>query len=86
MKRRSFLQGLGIATAAPLAAGVNASAAQDPVTDPAQAPQGAVFQQQAYFSFDGKGDTYTPPAANKSTADYRASLSEEEFLRRHWFS
>lgn len=86
MKRRSFLKSLGAATVVPLAPGVGAHVVKDPVTDPAQAPQGAVFQQQPWFSFDGNGEAYTPPAGNKSTVDYRASLGEEEFLRRHWFS
>ena len=85
MKRRAFLQGLGVATAVPavpLASGHD----RDAAADPAQQAHGAVFQQQAYFNFDGAGEAYTPPAFNKSTVDYRASLSEEEFLRRHWFS
>ncbi|KAF0188282.1 MAG: hypothetical protein FD165_2856 [Gammaproteobacteria bacterium] len=86
MKRRSFLKGLGVATALPVAPVVTAHEVKDAATDPAQVPQGAVFQQQAYFAFDGTAERYTPPAGNKSTQDYRASLSKEEFLRRHWFS
>lgn len=85
MKRRFFLQGLSVATAVPVAPLADAKVV-DAATDPASRPQGAVFQQQPYFSFDGTGERYTPPAANKSTVDYRASLGEEEFLRRHWFS
>jgi hypothetical protein len=80
MKRRSFLQGLTATTALPLVPAVDAA------TNPACAPQGAVFQQQAYFNFDGSGEAYSPPTGNKSTVDYRASLGDEEFLRRHWFS
>jgi hypothetical protein len=86
MKRRAFLKGLGAATAVPLAPVTTATVQQDTATDPALAPQAAVFQQQGYFSFDGSGAAYTPPAGNRSTVDYRASLGEEEFLRRHWFS
>jgi hypothetical protein len=86
MKRRSFLQGLGVATALPLAPSVDASETKDAASDPACAPRAAVFGQQAYFNFDGSGEGYTRPAVNKSTVDYRASLSNEEFLRRHWFS
>jgi hypothetical protein len=85
MKRRAFLKGLGLASAVPVAPLATAKE-QDAATDPARRPQGAVFQQQAYFDFDGAGEVYTPPAGNKSTQDYRASLSEEEFLRRHWFA
>lgn len=86
MKRRSFLKGLGVATALPVAPLAAADAVKDAATDPAHAPQAAVFQQQAYFNFDGTAERYTPPAGNKSTVDYRASLGDEEFLRRHWFS
>jgi hypothetical protein len=85
MKRRAFLKGLGLASAVPVAP-LAAAKEQDAATDPTRKPQGAVFQQQTYFNFDGHGEAYTPPAGNKSTQDYRASLSEEEFLRRHWFS
>ena len=86
MKRRAFLIGLGTGTALPLAPVLAASDAKDAATSPAAAPQRAVFGQQAYFAFDGSGAGYTPPHGNKSTVAYRASLSGEEFLRRHWFS
>jgi hypothetical protein len=86
MKRRAFLKGLGAATALPLAPVADATQQRDATTDVACQPCAAVFQQQVYFNFDGNGEIYTPPTGNKSTQDYRASLSEEEFLRRHWFS
>lgn len=86
VKRRAFLQGISVASAAPLVPTAATADAPDVATDPLCTPQPAVFQQQVYFSFDGSGAAYTPPAANSSTVAYRAGLSEEEFLRRHWFS
>lgn len=86
MKRRDLLKGLGVTAAVPAAPLVAHEAPQDTATDPARLPRAAVFQQQTYFNFDGNGEVYSPPAGNKSTVEYRASLSEEEFLRRHWFS
>jgi hypothetical protein len=47
--------------------------------------QRAVFQQQSYQDYSGQGDIYNPPVANRSTRLYVRALSDEEFLRRHWF-
>jgi hypothetical protein len=66
MKRRLFLQGLGAATTVPLVPVASAAEQKDMAFDPARKPQRAVFQQQVYFSFDGNGDTYTPPEKGKS--------------------
>ena len=46
----------------------------------------AVYQQQMFVDYSGLADRYTPPQGNASTRAYRASLTDEEFLRRHWFS
>ena len=51
-------------------------------------PQAATFQQMPYISFDGTGEQYMAPrvsGANKSTRHYVDSISDEEYLRRHWF-
>lgn len=66
MERRSFLKGLGAATAVPLAPTVSASEPKDMAFDPARKPQRAVFQQQVYFNFDGNGEAYTPPVKEKT--------------------
>lgn len=84
--RRSFLIGLGATTAThllPAAAG--ASTTHDAATDPARLPRRAIHGQQPYYNFDNAGDAYTAPQSGGSTRDYCASLSHEEFLRRHWF-
>ncbi|MES2606625.1 MAG: hypothetical protein V4603_16965 [Pseudomonadota bacterium] len=84
LNRRKFLGGVTLAAgtaqlpsvllAAPLASAAVSSASQR-----------AVFQQQLYADYSGAGEVYTKPAAVRSTQDYVASLSHEEFLRRHWF-
>lgn len=66
MKRRSFLQGLGVATTVPLVPTAGATDQKDMAFDPARKPQRAVFQQQVYFNFDGNGEVYTPPEKGKS--------------------
>ncbi len=83
--RRAFLQGLGAASATPLAA-MAAAPVPDAAADPARAPRQAVHLQQPYIDFDGTGDTYTPPAANHANRTYCESIGTEEFLRRHWFA
>jgi hypothetical protein len=65
MKRRSFLQGLGAATATPIVPAVAASKQNDMAFDPARKPQRAIFQQMVYFNFDGNGEVYTPPTKGK---------------------
>jgi len=80
--RRRFLQGLGLASAVPA---VNAEAnTADAATDPMHASKRAVFLDMPYYSLDGTGWSYTPPAGNHATREYCAGLSDEEFLRRHW--
>lgn len=86
--RRTFLQTIGVATAVPLVPAVAAGSTgtrKDAATDPARKPQAALFQQQRYIDFDSMGEYYAPPPGNHANATYRASLTAEEFLRRHWF-
>ncbi|HTQ99670.1 MAG TPA: hypothetical protein VMH83_06760 [Candidatus Acidoferrum sp.] len=85
LNRRQFLSGISLAVAAtPLPAVALADGATSfaPVTYAAR----AVYQQQTFIDLTGHADRYTPPQGNHSTRVYRASLSDEEFLRRHWFS
>jgi hypothetical protein len=83
LDRRGFLTGFGLAvTGLPLQCFAMDNCV---VRKPGQA-QRAIFQQQAYFDFDGVGDRYEAPLGNQATRDYVASLNEESFLRRHWFT
>lgn len=82
--RRGFLTGVSVVlTGLPL---------QSFATVPLQAAaqQGmatrALHQQMPYFSFESGAESYLKPVKATATRDYVASLSEEEFLRRHWFS
>jgi hypothetical protein len=80
--RRGFLAGVSVALSGlPLQ---SFGAATDKAPERVQ-PQRAVFQQQAYFNFEGSGTTYVAPQGNQATRAYVASISHEEFLRRHWF-
>lgn len=79
--RRGFLTSVTVAfTAAPLA-GFCASASSSELM-----PKRAIYQQQAYISLDGSGETYDKPTGNRSTRDYVNSLGREDFLRRHWYT
>lgn len=83
LDRRGFLTGFGLAVTSLPLQGLAYSNGSVPVRGQ---PQRAVFQQQAYFDFDGVGERYEAPLGNQATRDYVASLGEETFLRRHWFS
>jgi hypothetical protein len=85
VNRRQFLGGVSaVMVIAPLPAmalaGASASFA------PVQYAARAVHQQQSFIDLSGHASRYTAPAGNHSTRAYRAALTQEEFLRRHWFS
>ncbi len=85
LSRRQFLGGVSVAVViAPLPAVTLAgpSASFSPVHYAAR----AVHQQLSFIDLSGHAGRYTAPAGNHSTRAYRAGLSEEEFLRKHWFS
>ena len=85
LNRRQFLGGVSLAVViAPLpAVALTASTAS---FNPVHYAARAVHQQQSFIDLSGHADIYTAPQGNYSTRAYRSSLSEEEFLRRHWFS
>lgn len=87
LDRRGFLAGVG-ATLGGLP--LQALAAAAPAAGIAGAPRGqprrAIHQDLAYIDHDGVGTEYDAPRGNQSTRDYVASLTQEEFLRRHWFT
>ena len=82
LNRRQFQAGVAIGAAPLPAVTLASSTGFAPVTYAAR----AVHQQQSFIDLTGHADRYTPPAGNHSTQAYRALLSEEEFLRKHWFS
>jgi len=82
--RRGFLIGVIVAfSGLPLQM---QAASETPVIIEKGQPKRALFQQLPYFDFEGSGENYSPPQGNQATRDYLASISHEEFLRRHWFS
>jgi hypothetical protein len=85
LNRRQFLGGVSAAVATaplPALALTESSASFSPVQYAAR----AVHQQQTFVDLTGHASHYTAPAGNHSTRTYRATLAQEEFLRRHWFS
>mgnify|MGYP000848807490 FL=1 len=54
-------------------------------TESTECRQRALHQQVPYFDYSGGGEVYVAPTGTTRTADYAASLTDEEFLRRHWF-
>ena len=87
LDRRGFLTGASVALGAlplqALAASDSAAAARSTVKDK---PRRAIHQQLAYIDHDGVGEAWDAPQGNQSTRDYVNSLTQEEFLRRHWFT
>lgn len=94
LDRRGFLAGVGVALgslplqtlAAPAA--LAASAPAEPPQRPVRSGAGrrAIHQDLAYLDRDGVGTPYDAPRGNQATRDYVNGLTQEEFLRRHWFS
>jgi len=85
--RRGFLTGVSVViTGLPLQLYAAPPAAEIASADASR----ALFQQQPYYSFGHASATgierYDAPRGSKATRDYRAGISHEEFLRRHWFS
>jgi hypothetical protein len=87
LDRRGFLTGVSVALGAlPL----QVLAAADPAVAVKVAgrtqPRRAIHQDLAYLDHDGVGAVYEAPRGNQATRDYLAGLTQEEFLRRHWFT
>jgi hypothetical protein len=84
VSRRQFLGGVAAVVTAPLPAVAltDSSVAFSPVQYAAR----AVHQQQSFIDMSGHAGRYSAPSGNHSTRAYRATLTDEEFLRRHWFS
>lgn len=86
LDRRGFLTGVSAALGAlPLQAFATPEAATAKVTTKGQRRR-AIHQELAYIDHDGVGEVYDAPLGNQATRDYVASLTQEEFLRRHWFT
>ena len=89
MRRRHFLGGSATligGLSLPLSGfGMSPVAALDSAPLPRQR-MAAVFQDMAYAAAEIPADSYQPPRANRATVDYVNQLSEEEFLRRHYFA
>jgi len=83
LDRRGFITGFGLAVTGLPLQGLAYGNGPGPVRGQ---PRRAVFQQQAYFDFDGVGERYEAPRGNQATRDYVDSISELTFLRRHWFT
>lgn len=94
LDRRGFLTGVGVALgtlplqtfAAADTGAALASAAAQRTAAARGTGQRAIHQDLAYIDHDGLGRPYDAPRGNQSTRDYINSLTQEEFLRRHWFS
>lgn len=92
LDRRGFISGLGAGVALgglPLPALANtptATAHSAAAAVGAGQPRRAIHQELAYIDYDGVGEAYDAPRGNQSTRDYVNSLTQEEFLRRHWFT
>ena len=91
LTRRDLLKGatVGVTASAtlPLLPGTSSAAMLPDQTSHATADcrQRALHQQTPYFDYSGGGELYVAPTGTTRTADYAASLTDEEFLRRHWF-
>ncbi len=85
LNRRQFLGGVSMAVVIaplPVVSLADASISFSPVRYAAR----AVHQQQSFVDLSGQAARYTAPHGNHSTREYRAALSDTEFLRKHWFS
>lgn len=88
LDRRGFLVGISATLGAVPLSGVVAAA---PVTNAGSVVAGtparrAIHQELAYLDQDGVGVVYDAPRGNQATRDYVNRLTQEEFLRRHWFT
>ena len=87
LDRRGFLTGVSVALGGlPLQALAAKDAAAEAKVPAKGQPRRAIHQQLAYFDHDGVGEVYDAPRGNQATRDYVAGLSQEAFLRRHWFT
>lgn len=83
--RREFMAAAGIGSLA----AILAAQGKDLLSSSGTVNQGqqvlAVFQEMAYLDRSGNVPVYEPPRRSKSTLAYLAGLSEEEFLKRHYY-
>ena len=87
LNRRGFLTGVSVALGGlPLQALAACDATAAAKFSVNAQPRRAIHQQLAYFDHDGVGEAWNAPRGNQSTRDYVNSLTQEEFLRRHWFT
>lgn len=87
LDRRGFLTGVSVALGGlPLQALAVTDAAPAAKSSVKGQSRRAIHQQLAYFDQDGVGEAWDAPRGNQSTRDYVNSLTQEEFLRRHWFT
>ena len=85
--RRGFLAGVTASLGSlPLQSLAAASGDKGPTQRGQLSPHRAVYQGLAYIDHDGLGDTWDKPPGNQATRDYINSISQETFLRRHWFT
>jgi hypothetical protein len=87
LDRRGFLTGVSVALGGlPLQALATTGSAVAERAAPKGQARRAIHQQLAYIDYRGVGEAYDAPRGNQSTRDYVASLTQEEFLRKHWFT
>jgi hypothetical protein len=87
MDRRGFLAGVGVALSGlPVQALAAAPAEAAAHQMPKGTPRRAIHQDLAYIDSDGIGAAYDAPHGNQATRDYVNSLTQEQFLSRHWFT
>lgn len=87
LDRRGFLTGVTVALGGlPLQALAATDTAAAAKATSKGKPRRAIHQQLAYIDHDGVGEVWDAPRGNQSTRDYVNSLTQEEFLRRHWFT
>jgi hypothetical protein len=87
LDRRGFLTGVSVTLGAlPLQALAARDSAAAVSASTKGKPRRAIHQQLAYIDHDGVGEVWDAPSGNQSTRDYVNSLTQEAFLRRHWFT
>jgi hypothetical protein len=89
LDRRGFITGIG-AVLGSLPLQTLAATPADPLRNSAALgtgqPRRAIHQELAYLDHEGVGHVYDAPRGNQATRDYVNSLTQEQFLRRHWFT
>lgn len=89
-QRRRLIQGVSLALGSlPLQATADLALPQQaalPSTSGKLPPRRAIYQGLVYFDRDGTGEAWDQPAGKHATRAYINSISQETFLRRHWFT